>query len=287
MSTAVHPGDRHPEPVGRPLRVLIADDGSEAAAAATALGLRIAGRTHGEALLVHAHAERRPSGYWQRHLENAAGYAPAHARAQTRLEQGDPARVILRLATDEGADVICLGAAGTSGRLSAMLGSVSSKVVEHATCPVLVCHAGVHSSPAHVSTVVVGLDGSANALDALAPAELLTEIFDATLVLLTAYVALGPTTASRHRSLEQRALGVLDEARARLSTRRPVVEDTVEGLPRQALLDAARRHAPSILVLGREGLGGLKERLIGSTTWSTLTSAPCPVLVVPPSPGDA
>jgi nucleotide-binding universal stress UspA family protein len=63
----------------------------------------------------------------------------------------------------------------------------------------------------------------------------------------------------------------------------PVVEDIAEGLPREALLDAADRYAPA-LVPGRNGLGGLKERLLGSTTAALLARAPCPVLVVPAQP---
>jgi nucleotide-binding universal stress UspA family protein len=64
----------------------------------------------------------------------------------------------------------------------------------------------------------------------------------------------------------------------------PVVEDIAEGLPREALLHAADRHAPAFLVPGRNGLGGLKERLLGSTTAALLARAPCPVLVVPAQP---
>jgi nucleotide-binding universal stress UspA family protein len=56
---------------------------------------------------------------------------------------------------------------------------------------------------------------------------------------------------------------------------------SLKDLPREALLDAADRHAPALLVPGRNGLGGLKERLLGSTTAALLARAPCPVLVEP------
>jgi nucleotide-binding universal stress UspA family protein len=280
MSTATESRDRHPEPVGHPLRVLIADDGSQSAAAATVLGLRIAGRTHGEALLLHAEAHHAEHGRWQRHLDTVAEYAPAHAATRTVITHGAPADEILRIATTEGADVICVGASALSGRL----GSVSSRVVHRARCPVLVSPQAVSTSPAHIAAVVLGLDGSDNALDALPSAERLAEIFDATLVLFTRYVVLAPSAPERRQGFKQRALGILTEAHERLTTRAAVVDDIADGLPREALLDAARRHAPALLVVGRHGLGGVKERLLGSTTSAMLARARCPVLVVPPRP---
>ena len=277
MSTATEPRERHPDPVGHPLRVLIADDGSQSAAASTALGLRIAGRTHGEALLLHVEAGRGRRGHWQRHLDNAAEYAPAHATTRTLIADGSPVDVILRVAETERADVICIGTRGLSGRL----GSVSASVVRHARCPVLVCPHGVSAAPAHIAAVVLGLDGSDDALDALPIAERLAEIFDATVVLMTSYVILAPSGAERRHGFKQRAVGILGEAQERLTTRSAVVKDIAEGLPREALLDAAHRHAPAVLVLGRTGLGGLKERLLGSTTSAMLARAQCPVVIVP------
>ena len=112
MSSAAKPEDQHPEPAGRPLLVLIADDGSQAAATSTAMGLRIAGRTHGTAILLHAEQDPAEHDRWERHLVNAAEYAPAHATTRTMIQRGDPADVILRVATAESADLICVGAAG-------------------------------------------------------------------------------------------------------------------------------------------------------------------------------
>jgi len=55
----------------------------------------------------------------------------------TRVEQGDPAGVILRLAAETKCDLIVLGTHGRGliGRF--LLGSVAESVVRHAICPVL------------------------------------------------------------------------------------------------------------------------------------------------------
>jgi nucleotide-binding universal stress UspA family protein len=53
-----------------------------------------------------------------------------------RSVRGDPAAELLREASD--ADMLVVGSRGTGGFTRLMMGSVSTKVVHHATCPVVV-----------------------------------------------------------------------------------------------------------------------------------------------------
>ena len=55
-----------------------------------------------------------------------------------RLTMGDPAGEIVRLATDEGADMIVLGTHGRTGMARLLMGSVAEAIVRRAPCPVLV-----------------------------------------------------------------------------------------------------------------------------------------------------
>jgi len=57
---------------------------------------------------------------------------------QTILEAGHPAEVIVRVAEDDGYDLIVMGSRGLSAIQSFLLGSVSDKVSHHANCPVLI-----------------------------------------------------------------------------------------------------------------------------------------------------
>ena len=55
-----------------------------------------------------------------------------------RLTMGDPAGEIVRIAEDEGAEMIVLGTHGRTGVTRLLMGSVAEAVVRRAPCPVLV-----------------------------------------------------------------------------------------------------------------------------------------------------
>jgi nucleotide-binding universal stress UspA family protein len=58
-----------------------------------------------------------------------------------RLTMGDPAGEIVRIASEEGAEMIVLGTHGRSGMSRMLMGSVAEAVVRRAPCPVLVYRA--------------------------------------------------------------------------------------------------------------------------------------------------
>jgi nucleotide-binding universal stress UspA family protein len=66
-----------------------------------------------------------------------AEYASTLPIAETLLESGDPARVIVDTAERRGSDLIVIGTHGRTGFSHFLLGSVAEKVVRRATRPVL------------------------------------------------------------------------------------------------------------------------------------------------------
>jgi nucleotide-binding universal stress UspA family protein len=58
--------------------------------------------------------------------------------AKTILRQGDPAEKILETAKKMKVDLIVMGSHGRHGAKKFLMGSVSSRVVDYAACPVLV-----------------------------------------------------------------------------------------------------------------------------------------------------
>jgi nucleotide-binding universal stress UspA family protein len=69
----------------------------------------------------------------------AAGIA-----TESRIPTGDPREILLRLVEDERVDLIILGSHGRTGFAKLLLGSVSSHVVTHAHCSVLVVKEDPH-----------------------------------------------------------------------------------------------------------------------------------------------
>ena len=74
-------------------------------------------------------------------LLRAAGMA-----TETRTPIGDPREALLRLVEDERIDLIVLGSHGRTGLAKLLLGSVSSHVVTHAHCSVLVVKEDPHET---------------------------------------------------------------------------------------------------------------------------------------------
>jgi nucleotide-binding universal stress UspA family protein len=95
-------------------------------------------QSHGEVV-----ARRQDDGYhadlW-RMLEHLRPEGNA-VSVERRLEDGDAAETILRVAEEEAADVIVLGTHGRGAFGKLLLGSVADKVVRRAPCPVLTTNA--------------------------------------------------------------------------------------------------------------------------------------------------
>jgi nucleotide-binding universal stress UspA family protein len=79
-------------------------------------------RREAEELVAEAESELREAGF----------------ATEARVEVGDPREVLVSLAASERADIVVVGSHGRKGLAKLMLGSVSSHVVTHAPCSVLV-----------------------------------------------------------------------------------------------------------------------------------------------------
>ena len=77
---------------------------------------------------------------WARRNLDEAASRPRRQGVETRTVEGhgDPADVLVRQAKDSGADLIVVGTRGLNTTQRVLLGSVSTRVVNHAECDVLV-----------------------------------------------------------------------------------------------------------------------------------------------------
>jgi nucleotide-binding universal stress UspA family protein len=69
--------------------------------------------------------------------EFTARLLPEGLSVSTRVDVGEAAHTILRVAEETMADLIAMGTHGRSGLARMLLGSVAQKIVSHAPCPVL------------------------------------------------------------------------------------------------------------------------------------------------------
>ncbi len=79
-------------------------------------------------------------------LREAAASAPADVGITTRLERGEAAETILRVAKEDPYDLIVMGSHGRSRIHRALLGSVSERVLKAGAAPVLPMRAGKGSA---------------------------------------------------------------------------------------------------------------------------------------------
>jgi len=127
------------EPVLFPTKILVATDRSREAKLAATTAADLAKSTNSEVHVVHVGFEQyRDEAQNELDTEvgmvREAGVTDVHAH----LKFGIPDRTIVDLAEEEGVGIIVMGSRGRGGVRRALIGSVSSSVVPHAHCPVLV-----------------------------------------------------------------------------------------------------------------------------------------------------
>jgi nucleotide-binding universal stress UspA family protein len=132
------------------MKILVAYDGSEGAK--RALGKAAALARHEDQVSIISVAEGVPLfGYAsslpspeqeeerQSQLVEAATVLSEHHIGSSLVKRtGDPATAILDVAREEGVDLVIMGTRGVSAVERWLIGSVSSKVLHHAPCSVLV-----------------------------------------------------------------------------------------------------------------------------------------------------
>lgn len=133
-------------------KILVATDGSPTAVTAVRYAVDIAQNSNSSAvLIVHVcpactadiDPDRVNLELARKIVDEAAvAFKDSKAKVDTLVEVDYPQEVlgtaVVDIAQREGSDLIVLGSRGLSEFRGMLLGSVSSKVVQHAVCPVLV-----------------------------------------------------------------------------------------------------------------------------------------------------
>ena len=289
--------------------VVVGVDGSESASHALAWAAEQAAAEQRPLVLVHAGAGAAPGGPgWleanglDHHrltlllkddarllLDRAA--APLRARhpeldVHHLIRLGDPRQVLLEAAAD--AHLLVVGTRGLGPVRHLLLGSVSSAMVKHATCPVVVVRAAVEEAaePGH-GGVLAGVAGDAGDAAVL---ELAFGIAESRRLPLRVFhcfwdavkIAEGARdVAPGEPGLDDEWL-VLDRATREPIASHPEVEvhlQLARGMVDERLIRASRQA--SLVVLGHRRKPFLNELVYGSIAPVVVERAACTVVVVP------
>lgn len=206
---------------------------------------------------------------------------------------GEATPIDLLLQLSEDADIVVMGSRGLGGLSGLVLGSVSSAVVSHAACPVVVVRKDNDVTVENkYGPVVVGVDGSDISRKALDYAFREADARGATLRAVHSWADAQVQTSlvglaavqSQLDAMSAQERKILQDELAPMREKYPevTVEEVVErDRPIQVLKENS--DDAQLLVLGSHGRGGFRGMLLGSTSRALLQYAPCPMMVVRPN----
>lgn len=207
--------------------------------------------------------------------EHVAGADAVEVSAVATI--GPPAHVLVEASRD--ADLVVVGSRGAGVLSRAVLGSVASSVLHHATVPVVVVPEAARTD-GEGGRVLVGVDHSPSSLAALGFAVDFVRRTRRTLVPVLVHepIATGESCVDV-ASLEVSEQHALSRAAADAgATDVPVEPEVVTGHAGATLNLLAQPD--DLLVVGSRGRGGFVGLLLGSTSTQLAQHATCPVAVV-------
>lgn len=192
----------------------------------------------------------------------------------TKILKGiDPAESILEFSKTN-YDLIVMGTLGETEMHPYSLGSVTTKVLRHTTCPTLLA-----KERCSLSNLLVCIDGSAPSINALTYAFKLAHNFGSRVTLLNVQ----EHRLFNHSAKDAEVLGerILSRALSTIKKRDLTIEPRVEyGSASTVIIEVAENGNHDLIILGKRGLG-IKRFLLGSVSSKVSDKAKCSVLIFP------
>lgn len=217
-----------------------------------------------------------------RHAKRAKEEATAllkslRLKGRVVTERGSVAATIVD-AAKRGVQLVAVGSRGMDALDRFMLGSVSSHVIHHVSCSVLV----VREAPRTIRRIVLAVDGSAASkravqfmLRVMRPA---TEPPGKEPLIVTVTHAM---PFLNYPELRRAGKAMVEASAAKLLRAGYRVEQVPKiGNPADEILKVAETHEADLIVTGAKGLGAVGRFLLGSVSTRVVQHASCSVLVV-------
>jgi nucleotide-binding universal stress UspA family protein len=218
---------------------------------------------------------------------------------QVDVQFGAPAPCIIESASTHAATLIVMATHGYGGLRRWALGSVTDRVVQSSNMPVLVVRGHRHvlrspATPSQLKRILVPLDGSELAEQALPLACMLAEVAHADLHLFQAVFpisgALYPSELLTSPDVEPEAL--LKSICRNTTTYLEYVASTLHhpcysvsvgttvGHPAEAILIEAEQQHADLIVMVTHGYGGIQRWALGSVADKVLRATTTPILII-------
>jgi nucleotide-binding universal stress UspA family protein len=192
-------------------------------------------------------------------------------------ERGPVAATIVK-AAGRGIDLVAVGSRGLDALDRFLLGSVSTQVIHHASCSVLV----VREAPRRIRRILLAVDGSTASKRAVQ--FLLKTMTPGTGTRTEPSIAVTLTHVMpflNYPELRDAGKSLLEDCSAKFLRAGYRVEQLPAiGNPADEVLKAAEARQPELIVTGAKGLGAVGRFLLGSVSTRVVQHAQCSVLVV-------
>ena len=219
----------------------------------------------------------------ERLLDQTSAVVPSTVPTINRVCRiGNPAPVVLETTRSSRTDLVAVGSRGRGRLAELIVGSVSHRVVLHATCAALL----VRDDPGRIRRVLLAVEGHEDSLRLLT--WLRTHRFslpvDVSIVHVVPAIPSRDSTMECHydkwtADMEPYARQLVDETAAALRTLYPTVTPQIEhGDPAHGIANAS--HHADLVIVGSHGWRGLEHFLLGSVSHAVLHKVVCPVLVI-------
>ncbi len=263
--------------------ILVATEFSSRCAKAVARAAQLAGETGANLTLVHVSDDGETG---RSALEEAA----AASGAGWRLGTGDPSTFILDTARDTSADLVVVGVPKRSSVRDFLSGTAAEKIIRQSPVPVLMA---VAASPQPYRKVMLATDFSEASEKAVAGLKKTGLAADGLIHLVTIYdtpeiplmMRAGTTTAGIDAYIVEQgriAAGKLAEFNTRTgagaAANIPKVSEASTG---RMICTVAKDIGADLIVVGTQGLTGIRRFVLGSVAEEVLRLSEVDVLTVP------
>ena len=203
-------------------------------------------------------------------------------KGTVRKEQGAVAPVILKRAPKRDG-LLVVGSQGLDALDRFLLGSVSTKLIQHAACPVLV----VKGEAAPLRRIILATDGSDAAATAL---EFVLTRFQPNRSTgkggrvpthVSVIHVMAPSPWLKSQELKEANLKLIDQSVRKLIKAGFTAEPLYQlGNPAEEIMMVAAKQHADLIIMGAQGLGAMGRFLLGSVSTRVVQHATCAVLVV-------